>query len=65
MLHLEDYYYIYGVISVLVEGYYSTLILSVRNEPNNIYYWWNKQNKKERAENWGGRVDLNKRWTIC
>ena len=41
-----------SVISVLVEKYNSTLILNVGNEPNNIYYWWNKQNKKERAENW-------------
>ena len=41
-----------SVISILVEGYHFTPILSVRNEPNNIYHWWNEQNKKERAKNW-------------
>ena len=41
-----------SVISVLVEGYNFTPILNVRNEPNNIYYWWNEQNRKERAKNW-------------
>ena len=41
-----------SVISVLVEGYNSTPILNVRNEPNNIYSWFNEQNNKERAENW-------------
>ena len=67
-----------GVISILVNGYNSTSAPSVRNEPNNIYYWWNEQNKKERAKNrtlwdvseWGitrGRwqINLNKRWTVC
>ena len=41
-----------SVISILVEGYHLALILSVRNEPNNIYHWGNEQNKKERAKNW-------------
>ena len=61
-----------------MEGYHFAPILSVRNEPNNIYHWWDEQNKKERAKNWtlwnasewgvtrgGWGVNPNKWWTIC
>ena len=53
-------------------------ILSVRTELNNIYYWWNEQNEKERAKTrtlwdaseWGitrgrWRINLDSIWTVC